>query len=749
MKIQYNKLSLLLIFLVNDSLSIKDNKNETRIVNNILKSLDRYDDTKDLYEEQEDDDEWILPQDETEIGTGAGVLNTNIENSSDVINLAGLTKPTTHLCTKCGVEISFTGRTRTDFIAAVNTKYFNTKNLALDAFAFERSTYDLGISAATGKQSIYQKEVIALAADFRSRFVWGQPEKIASTTVTAINENGVKTGAHNHSIGIPVLYLRGLDLTFDLNSLFCSIPQNYPTQKLKLGLFPVEIGRGITLGAGYAVTPDVLSYAPSDVIQEFAPGIMLYGTIDQAKNIDYRLYLSIIKNNSANHSDLINPIRSNFYKQGYFPYRGSGVVNIVGACQVDWKYIFNDSNKAVLSPYIIIGHEGAGKIEFPEDSISNLVTYGFEFGAENSDWVFDCELAINNGSQYVFGVDRNTLKQEQRNCTIDDNQNSSIGVIVNDKVLFGGYSSLPSSVTTDLKNKPTVFLGNNSKRQEAINNVPQSSRENGKTIIVPGEDYTLVNSSDRFKDPYQNFFNGFMFVIDLARNICINDQTFKWAWAAGYASGDDHPNKALVSKNDHIQNGKYSGFIGIQEIYSGKLVRSAFLMQGSGKMPRIGSIPGVLIDEETGQITEAVEFPSPISGFNNLIYAGTSLNLTYESLISDYNWKWYPNLLFYWQPDARNIYNEEIIKKSDKQTIDPFLGTELNLFLEIISKHLEGLKFFFVGTMFVPGGYYKDISKIPLDKEQESAFKNTSGTFIPLMSTNNAYYLNLGIEFKF
>ena len=85
---------------------------------------------KDLYEEQEDDDEWILPKMKPRIGTGAGVLNTNIENSSDVINLAGLTKPTTHLCTKCGVEISFTSRTRTDFIAAVNTKYFNTKSCA-------------------------------------------------------------------------------------------------------------------------------------------------------------------------------------------------------------------------------------------------------------------------------------------------------------------------------------------------------------------------------------------------------------------------------------------------------------------------------------------------------------------------------------------------------------------------------------------------------------------------------------------
>ena len=714
------------------------------------------DDTTDSIEENDDlpdflEDSWEPDQNEEGggIGTGSGSLNKNIETASNVINLAGLTKPTTHLCTQCGVEISLTGKTRTDFVSAVNTKYFNNQNFALDAFNLERSTFDWGIAASTGRQSIYQKEVISLAADFRSRFVWGQPEKIASTTVTSIDENGVNTGAHNHSIGVPVLYLRGLDLTLDLNTLFCTVPDHYPTQRIKLGLFPVEIGRGISLGAAYAVTPDVLSYAPSDVIQEFAPGIMLYGTINERKTLDYRLYLSILKNNSASHSDLIPPIRNNFYQQGFFPYRGTGVLNLVGACQVDWKCIGDGKNKAIISPYIVIGHEGAGKIEFPEDSISNIVTYGMEFAAENADWSFDCEFALNGGSQYVFGLDRNTLKKEQRLCPVDGNPNTTIGVIVNDKVIFNGYESVPESSTTDIINKTATFLGAESKRQKAILQVPQSSLQNGKIITVPGEDYTLKNALDRFRDPYQNFFNGFMFVIDLARNIYYCDQLIKWSFAAGYASGDNHPNKALISKNDQMENGTYSGYIGIQEIYSGSFVRSAFLMQGSGKMPRIASVPGAVIDEITGQITESIEFPSPISGFNNLIYTGTSINFTYNSPNNDFNWKWYPNLLFYWQPNARDIYNPVIAKKLGKETINPFLGTEVNLFLEIISKHLEGFKFFVVGTIFVPGGYYKDLSQIPLDKKQEAALNHLATTFTPLISTNNAYYLNFGIEFKF
>lgn len=687
------------------------------------------------------------------IGLASGSLNKDFDTASDVITLGGMTKPTTHLCTKCGVEISFTGRARIEGMSGTNTKYFNTANLTLDNYLVPgKSTFDLGISASSGKQSIYQKEVISLAADLRSRSTWGQPERVASTTVTTINENGVTYGAHNHSIGVPVLYVRGLDLTLDLNSIFCSLHSDeYQTQKLKLGFFPVEIGRGIVLGAAYAVTPDVLSYAPSDVIQEFAPGFMLFGSFNKDKTLDYRLYLSILKNNSSSHSDLLLPIRANQYGQKSFPYRGSNVFNIVSACQIDWKCILDNDNKVVFSPYVMIGYEGAGKITFPEDSKSTLVTYGFEFAAEQSNWIIDFEFAKNNGSQYVFGLDTNTLKKEQRTCDIDGNSNSSSNVIVNDKVIFKGYKNTDpaSSFTTDIIDKPTTFLGKDSVRQKAINAVPMSSFENGREIILPSNTkYTMINAPDRFRDPYQNFFTGCMAVFDIARTINICETPCKWAFALGYASGGDNPNSSLEKKNDHIENGDYSGFIGIQEIYSGKMVRSAFLMQGAGKMPRIGSIPAVILNE-TGQITETIEFPSPISGFNNLLYAGTSLNFIHQSSNEAYHWKWHPNILCYWQPDARNIYNQKVINILGKDTLNPFLGTECNLFLEVISKQLEGLKFFFVATMFIPGGYYNDLSKIPLDKSQENALYNKQNIFTPLLSTNNAYYLNIGIEFKF
>jgi hypothetical protein len=693
--------------------------------------------------------------DQDTIGTGAGSLNKNAGTMSDVITLGGMTSPNSKLTTNCGIEISFTGKERIDSYAGINNKYLNNENIGIDSYVVPgRNTTDIGIMASAGKNAGYNKDVISLGIDLRSRSTWGKPQSVATTTISTITHSDIIYGAHNHTIGIPLLYVRGVDLTLDLNELICNIPESYPVQKLKLGFFPFEIGRGISLGAAYLISPDVLSYAPADVIQEFAPGFMLYGSIDKNNQIDYRLYLAILKNLSGSSSDLIEKTKKTHYDSQLFPYRGTGVFNIVSACQIDWKCVNNNDHKVILSPYVVIAHEGAGKVLIPEDSINNLVTYGFEFSAEKTnDWDIDLEFAHNVGSQYVFGIDTNTLNIEQRTCNIENNPNTSIGVITNSQVTFLGYTDFnnnPQSISTDIINKNATFLGISSNRQNAINGVYKNSCSNGTIINFPEEGYSLKNSESRFRDPYQNIFSGSMVVFDISKNFKIYENNIKLAFAFGYASGSENPNKSLFKKNDHITNGNYNGFIGIQEIYSGKMVRSAFLMRGAGEMTRISSVPAVIL-EENGTILETVEYPSPISGFNNLLYLGSSINYTYQG--STYNWKWHPNILFYAQPDARMIYNEYAIKKLKKQEIDPFLGTELNLFLEVISREFEGFKIFLVGSLFIPGQYYKDLREIPLAENQlnyiNSKIKNQATEFTPLINNHIAYYINLGLEFKF
>jgi hypothetical protein len=370
-----NKILLLFLScqLIIEGNDIKKNKKNKSIVQKHKKKKN-YNKDIDLSNEEILHDP--LSIDENTIGTAAGALNSNFDTMSDVITLGGMTSPMSKLKTDSGIEISFTGKERIEGMGGVNNKYLNNHSMPLDSYSVPgKSTTDIGIMASAGKHAGYNKDVITLGIDLRSRATWGKPQEVGKTTTATLSYGGISYGSHNHTIGIPLLYVRGVDLTLDLNELICNIPSNYPIQKFKLGFFPIEIGRGISLGAAYAVSPDVLSYAPVDVIQEFAPGFMLYGSFNESKTLDYRLYLGIIKNLSGSHSDLIEKTKINHYNMELFPYRGSGVFNIVSACQIDWRCTINDEHKVILSPYIIIAHEGAGKVVLAEDSVNNLFTY--------------------------------------------------------------------------------------------------------------------------------------------------------------------------------------------------------------------------------------------------------------------------------------------------------------------------------------------------------------------------------------
>ncbi len=80
-----------------------------------------------------------------------------------------------------------------------------------------------------------------------------------------------------------------------------------------------------------------------------------------------------------------------------------------------------------------------------------------------------------------------------------------------------------------------------------------------------------------------------MIVADAAYTIA--RPQIKVAIAGGYASGDENPNKDLEDPNDSNVDGDFSGFIGLQEIYTGKRVRSGFLLSGAGRIPRVLSFP--------------------------------------------------------------------------------------------------------------------------------------------------------------
>lgn len=701
----------------------------------------------------------IYRDSETGISLADGEISKG--NISDVINIAPGYNPRTFICQKKDLTIEMDGKIRIEGSMGKNTILLNSLNGGLDTFLIPgKSTIDFGFGIAYGNET-YGREILNLGFNFRSRNTWGKPDQIAGTTISTLKTGDLSYGSHKHNIGIPLLYVRGFDLTIDLNALsFASI--NEPLHHLKLGFFPLEIGRGISLGAAYAVTPDFLTYEPGDIIQEFAPGILIQGAFDKKLHSKYRSYIGIFKNNSANFVDTNEPVKAKYYNMQYNPQRGFGVFNIVWATQFDWTAFSQKNRKVIISPYFIFGHEGEEKTLVTADSGADLATLGFviDGSCKATGISFNLEFAKNFGSQNVYGIDLNNTSIEQRTYStayinfdnsFSNNTNTTASVVFNTAVNYIG-----NSATTDLQNKPATYLGSSSPRQIAINSVFQGSASNGQ-IINYQEDgaYILQNSDLRFRDGYTNILNGFMGVFDITYDTILCDRNVKLAFATGYASGDENPNASLKNKNDFIQDTIYNGFVSLQEIYSGKSVRSVFLLSGVGKMPRILSIPGLenLSDIQNTDYTkrEMLGYPSKITKFNNIAYFGTSCVFNVDTC--NYNWKVNPNALIFFQPVPPSIYNVVYIQKLGKDRVSSFLGTECNLFLEIMPHGIDIFKFFVVGTIFFPGYYYSDLKGIPLDKEQLNYIanieENKKTVYVPMLGTSPAFYLNIGLEFKY
>ena len=204
--------------------------------------------------------------------------------------------------------------------------------------------------------------------------------------------------------------------------------------------------------------------------------------------------------------------------------------------------------------------------------------------------------------------------------------------------------------------------------------------------------------------------------------------------ALGVASGDDNPNFAS-------RDGDYVGFIGLQEIYSGKRVRSAFVLGGSGNIARPLSIP--TSDQSPSRFCQTV------SGFTNLIYTGVGLD--WKPGYWDQRATFDVNFLSFWQ--ERSMPAFDIVKKVDSDvSARRYLGSEVNLFLHV--DLTKGLQWFFVGALFFPGGHFSDIKGKPLNAGQLKRLERLDRTGfddnqIPNLGDDMAIHLTPGLFLSF
>lgn len=621
------------------------------------------------------------------------------------------------------LDFNVIGYFKPESFGATNATWLDNNN-ALDKIFYSRHTMDLIFKCAYGMET-YGEKVIDLKVAARNKALWGAPGATVFTASTVIQELEAVGLSHQHAISLLLPWMREVWMEIDLGTM-CSIPfenKHY----LKLGAFSFTVGRGISLGDNYASGPGFLGFYTEDNIDQFAFGIKLGGDIVPSL-LNYDLYIAFLQNRMYSYTVNAEKIRGQEFGKLDNPARGSGTMNFIAATRLQWWAFKSDLFGSLqLEPYFVFNHDPEQKVEFPADSSSKLGTIGFagEYKNDRFEGGFDC--AVNMGVQRVKGWDRNEIQKANFNGQVVLNNSHVLGVL--------GTNSDGSSIT---KNLPYIPGGAG---QKLVNTAVRDQEYNGTVLGEVGSTYGYLdtilggpmdvqNAKNRFRNPYNNVLDGWMFVLDGAYWV-VPDKV-RLAVEAGVASGDDNPNLETL-------DGKYSGFIGLQEVYSGNKVQSAFVLGGAGKIKRPFSQPR---DDQEARFKNA-----SASRFTNLVYGGTALIWKETSYKIPFQVN--PNILLYWQEHAIGRVKDRL------GVIRParmFLGTEANIFFSCrLMKDLEG---FFVTSFFFPGAHFKDRATVSLDQDELDFLNQADVTGfmddrIPQLGSNAAYTFNIGLKYTF
>jgi len=622
-------------------------------------------------------------------------------------------------CGQPNLHYYWGGTLREEMFYGKNISLLNNNN-ASDKQFYTRHLLDVSMGAVH-IDPFLDKVIAELYFATRNKGVWGDPNSIAATTKSPIKNVDAVQSEHNHYIARLIPWIRELWLELDLATIlaltFCQ------DASIKLGGFSFQLGRGIALGDAFAVGPEALGFYSESTVDQYAFGAKVSGSL-WADVLSYDLYTALLNSKMTTLGQTAEKIRAQEFGKRFNPARGFGIMNYVVAGRLKWKTFNNVFGSFELEPYWLYNNDPEQKVQFIGDATSKLGTLGVAGEYTGGGFEFGFDTAVNFGQQYVKSYDRNQVVTRNDNGT---------EVFVNSHVV-------------DQNNHKIPFVAARTPVQVAIYRQFDnefSEAKNGQTFLtttdaigfLPNQMPTqVINTArpPRFRNPYYNHYRGWMIVADAAYWIC--EKELSVAVTAGAASGDDNP-------NFDTKDGIYSGFIGLQEIYSGKRVRSAFVLGTAGKAARPLSVPDV---EQAPN-----EFADVVSGFTNLVFVGASSFWKPAGLTRPFNIQ--ANVLGYWQEHPTHKFSAQL-RKELNELASTYLGMEANLFANYLP--LPELRLYFVGSIFVPGQHYTDIKGLPLTPDQNAALDQLDSSGfkperVPNVGNNVAYTFNIGAEFKF
>ncbi len=554
--------------------------------------------------------------------------------------------------------------------------------------------------------------------DLCTKAVWGN-NKTVKTSATQLKDDGgylqPLDEAHYHTVNLPVGWFREAWVEVNLNQALGMTKA--PLHTLTFGSFPFSIGRGIALGDVYAFNPSTLGFYMDGTVDQYAYGVKFSGGFFENFDFTYDIYSAVLQNNCTSLAENLAKTQAQAFDRRSDSARGFGKVNWLVALRSNIVPIKNDVTKLKFEPYLVHNLAPEQTIEFFADAKSKLTTVGIAAELSHNAWEFGMDGAMNFGHQTVKGWDRLTIERVNRG-----------GVAT---YLYSDIYTVNPNTNVVGVAQQVVYDPADSTTKKAINSVPRGVDSNGTEISGT----TYYNGLTRFRAPYKNDYQGYMIVGDIGYWIYKKD--FRVASTLGIASGDMNPNVNLADPLSSKVDGTYSGFISLQELYAGKLVKSVFVMGGSKKLVRPLATP------TTGDM-----FSTLVDSFSNLIFTGFSLNYAPKS--SERKFSINPNLLTYWEQAPGNKF-DILTGLSINEKASKFLGTEFNIITK--TDLSEGVVIDFMFALFQPGSHYHDVQGQPFNASQRKQLDSYDPTDLPddlpILWSDSAYSFATGLTYAF
>ncbi len=599
---------------------------------------------------------------------------------------------------KGDAKLTIGGKTKIEHFFHDNA-YLLNKNIPDECEYFKHSLNVIFDFVYGRKQ--FGHDAVQLYTDLRHKSVWGKPSSYSDKAsgpggpaqVRLANTN---FGNHSHTSGKPLIWMTESWLKFSFNALFDSDCENL--HFFKVGWFPFSLGRGIALGSSYGMNKEILglySY-PED---KSAPGILLSGTILKDR-LKYDLYYAKFEERNKNFADTINHEKSHWIGRELQPWRGINKDDSLFAARLK-IYPLPECVPGVLEiePYWFYNDASDQFLEIAPDVKTRLHSLGFatEYAYKNL-FEFGSDVAFNLGIEEVQAIDRN-------NAQIINHNGQLIEVYSHIVEQASGKKALVTDTTKALANNPAL-------------------KENNRNL-----DTIYKNTSKRIRPCYKNKLRGWMGVIDATGHIPQCKLSFSGAY--GYASGDQNPHVEEVNKT-------YKGFIGLHEFYTGKRVKSIFLLDQRLLKRPISLLPNnARADEDLA--------------FSDLQHVGFSAQ--WKPKLGGKELSFNPNVIAFWKAHKSAKFDRETQKASECEKARTYMGTEANIV--ITAQLLKDLSFYAVFAAFFPGGYFTDISGVKLSRDYISVIEQQNPSNITIdpakfrLSDDTAYHMNIGFSYKF